>query len=365
MARTGEPIRTGLVGFGLGGSLFHAPFIEADPRLRLTTVVTSTPDRQAVVRRLYPRARLAGSVDDLVEHLDEVDLVVISTPNRTHVQLAETFIHERRSVVVDKPVAPTSGEVRGLESMAQAAGVRVFPFHNRRWDGDFRTVLSLMRESRFGQVHRFESRFERWQPEIDPAAPRRWKAEEGPGHATGILFDLGTHLVDQAVMALGRPDAVYAERDTRRALARVDDDVFVALSYPGRVRAHLWASAVAADRGPRFRLLGRDGAFVKYGMDPQEAALASGARPSEHGNWGTEGPEAWGVLRTDGGDSPVETQPGAYQLFYAGVAACLLDGADPPVTCEDAFVTARIIEAAQLSSESGQVTRLDWEMPGG
>jgi predicted dehydrogenase len=243
-------------------------------------------------------------------------------------------------------VAPTPTEARRLVQLADEVERMFVPFHNRRWDGDFRTVSAILRSGRLGTVHRFESRYERWQPVVGPGAERSWKRDPSPGYATGILYDLGTHLIDQAVVAFGRPEAVYAEIDVRRTGASVDDDVFVALRYPGELRAHLWTSAVAADRGPRFRLLGSQGAYVKYGMDVQEAALIAGGRPTDPG-WGDEPPEAWGTVTTDEGARPEPTLPGAYQLFYAGLAACLLDGASPPVASADAVLVAEIIEMAQ------------------
>jgi predicted dehydrogenase len=249
-------------------------------------------------------------------------------------------------VVVDKPVAPTAEATRRLVQLADEVDRVFVPFYNRRWDGDFRTVTAILRSGRLGTIYRFESRYERWQPVIDPGAGRSWKRDPTPGHATGILYDLGTHLIDQAASTFGRPDAVYAEIDGRRPGASVDDDVFLALEYPGGLRAHLWASAVAADRGPRFRLLGSEGAYVKYGMDVQEAALLDGGRPSDSA-WGAESPEAWGVMTTGDDSWPEPTLPGAYQLFYEGLAACLVDGAAPPVAAADAVLVAEILEMAQ------------------
>lgn len=231
------------------------------------------------------------------------------------------------------------------------------PFQNRRWDGDFLTVSALLRSGRLGTLYRLESRYERWQPVAGSGPLRSWKRDPTPGHATGILYDLGTHLIDQAVVTFGRPDAVYAEIDVRRPGAEVDDDVFLALDYPGGLRVHLWASAVAAERGPRFRLLGSRGSYVKYGMDVQEAALLAGGRPTDRG-WGEEPPDAWGSVTTSGGRQLEPTVPGAYQQFYAGLAACLIDGAPAPVEAGDAVLTAQIVDAAQQSERAGTVVAL-------
>jgi predicted dehydrogenase len=262
-----------------------------------------------------------------------------------------------RPVVVDKPVAPTADEVRQLAEMADSSRTVVVPFQNRRWDGDFRTVVALLSARAIGTLHAFESRFERWQPQLPSAPDRSWKRDPAPHAGTGILFDLGSHLIDQAVVLFGRPASVYAEVGTRRISAEVDDDVFVALTYPGGPRVHLWMSAVAADRGPRFRLLGDEGAYVKLGMDVQEAALIAGHRPTEP-NWGEEPPTSWGYVDTGFERRDLPTQPGAYGVFYAGIAAYLFDDEAPPVDIADAVVTAEVIGAAYLSARSGTVVSL-------
>ena len=360
MEAAGRTVRTALVGYGLGGSVFHAPFIEAEPRIVLSVVVTSDPERQSAARARYPLARVVGSFAGLVEIIDEVDLVVVSTPNATHVALADAALRHARHVVVDKPVAPTAAEVRQLAGLAAEVGRMLVPFQNRRWDGDYRTATGLVRSGELGELHRFESRFERWEPAVRTASARSWKRDPGPGQANGILYDLGTHLIDQSVALFGRPRSVYAEIDVRRPRAEVDDDVFLALHYGRGLVCHLWASTVAADRGPRLRLLGSSGSFVKYGMDVQEAALVAGGSPSNPG-WGREPPESWGTVTTSAGSRAEATLPGAYQLFYSGLAACLLDGAPPPVDAADAVLTAEVVEAAQRSAAGSEVSLLSDE----
>jgi predicted dehydrogenase len=322
--------------------------------MELAIVVTSSPERQSHVQARYSGTRVLRSFDHLLDSLDLVDLVVVSTPNVTHVALAEAVLGRGRHVVVDKPVAPTAAEVRHLVELAGRVGRHLVPFQNRRWDGDFRTVHSLLQSEVLGTLHRFESRYERWQPGISSGPQRSWKRDPSPGHGTGILYDLGSHLIDQVVVLFGRPLAVYAEVDLLRDQGQVDDDVFVALAYPHGPRTHLWASALAADRGPRFRLLGQRGAYIKHGMDVQEDALIAGRRPSEPG-WGEESPDTWGTTITTAGSWLQPTLPGAYQLFYAGLATCLLDGGPPPIDPADAVLTAEIIEAARQSAADQQV----------
>jgi predicted dehydrogenase len=261
-------------------------------------------------------------------------------------------------VVVDKPVTAAANETRRLAALAEDVGTTIIPFQNRRWDGDFRTVVSLLRNGELGTLYTFESRYERWQPQVSSASDRKWKNDPQEGAGTGILFDLGTHVIDQAVMLFGRPEAVYAEVAVRRIGSHVDDDVFVALRYPHGPRVHLWMSAMASDRGPRFRLLGDASAFVKMGMDLQEAMLTEGHAPTES-RWGEEPASSWGHIGTGAERRAVPTLAGAYQLFYAGLASFLLDGAPPPVDIADAITTAEVIEAAYLSSRSGAIESLN------
>ena len=349
--------RVALIGFGVGGSLFHAPFIAGEPRLDLVSIVTANSRRQSEASARYSGTRLFARVEDLLAHLDDVDLVVVSTPNSTHVAIAEAFLACGRPVVVDKPVAPSADEVRRLAALAVATGTRVVPFQNRRWDGDFRTVAALLDSGELGTLYTFESRYERWQPQVSDSADRSWKRDPEPGIGTGMLFDLGTHVIDQAIVLFGRPDSVYAEVANRRSGAEVDDDVFVALHYRQGPRVHLWASAVAADRGPRFRLLGSTSAYVKVGMDVQEATLTAGHSPTEPG-WGEEPPASWGHIDTGTECRKVPTQAGAYQLFYSEMASFLLDGTPPPVDISDAVLTAEIIDAAYRSSHNGTTVEL-------
>ena len=349
--------RVALVGYGFGGSVFHAPFIAAEPRLDLACVVTASPQRQRHALARHPGVTLLPSFEELLDRIDDIDLVVVSTPNATHVTFAEAVLGHSRPVVVDKPVAPSADEVRHLAGLALAATTTVVPFHNRRWDGDFRTVRSLLGRGELGTLHAYESRYERWQPELPSDPDRAWKRDPSPAAAAGIVHDLGTHLVDQAVVLFGRPDAVYAEVARRRPGAELDDDAFLALRYADGRRVHLWASAVAADQGPRFRLLGSAGAYTKVGMDVQEAALIAGRLPGEP-SWGEDPVTSWGQINSGVELRPVPTCAGDYGLFYAGMAAFLLDGAPPPVEIADAILAAEIIDAALRSSTSGSVIAL-------
>jgi predicted dehydrogenase len=338
-------VRVALIGYGLAGSALHAPLIASTPGLRLATIVTAHPERQARARGEHPGARVAGSAEAVLAAPSAHDLVVIATPNATHVSLARAALAGGHAVVVDKPLAPSAEEARELVAEARRRGLFLSAFHQRRWDSDTLTLRRLLAEGALGDVLRFESRFERWRPE-----PRGgWRESDAPGGAGGLLYDLGSHLVDQALHLFGPVTRVYAELDRRRPGIAVDDDVFLALTHASGVRSHLWASALAGQLGPRVRALGTRAAYVKQQADGQEAALVAGARPGGT-DWGVEPPAGWGRLGVGDEARPVPSEPGAYPRFYAGVAASLRDGAPPPVEPADAVAGLEIIAAAQRSA---------------
>jgi predicted dehydrogenase len=351
---TPERLRVGVIGYGLAGAVFHVPLISATPELEVSSVVTANSQRQAQATRDLPGARVLDNVEALWERADEHDLVVVAASNRAHVPLALAALERGLAVVVDKPLAPTAAEGRRVVEAAADADAMLTVFHNRRWDGDMRTVVRLLDEGAVQPVTRFESRFERWRPAVQPGA---WRERGAPEDAGGVLFDLGSHLVDQAIVLFGRPTHVYAEIDRRRPGAEVDDDAFVALAHAHGVRSHLWTSHVAALPQARMRLLGVRGAYVKDGLDGQEEALRSGKRPGDPG-WGQEPAERWGWLAGGEDLRRVETEPGAYEQFYAGVVRWLREGAPPPVDPIDAVSGLEVLEAAFASARRGEVVAL-------
>jgi predicted dehydrogenase len=332
------PIRVALLGYGLAGSVFHAPFIAAADGLELAAVTTRDAERRRSAEESYPGVLVLDGPEDVFERAEDFDLIVVATPNRFHVPNTLAALEAGLPVVVDKPVTPTADEARQLIDAARERHLLLTVFQNRRWDGDFLTVRKLVREGALGRVHRFESRIDRWRPQLTGA----WR--ERTDEAGGLLLDLGTHLVDQALQLFGPAELVHAEIDTRRADAEVEDDVFLALRHETGERSHLWMSLVAAQPGPRFRALGGKGAFVKYGEDPQEGALRAGGTPGDLG-WGEEPREAWGRL----GERPVPTEAGNYVAFYDGVARALRGGSPPPVDPADAVQVLELLEAARLA----------------
>jgi predicted dehydrogenase len=344
-----RPLRVGLLGYGLAGRAFHAPLIAASPALTLAAVVTRDPERRAALQAAHPGADVLDTPEQMWERASSLDLVVVATPNRSHIPLARAALHAGLAVVVDKPLAASAAEARALIAEARAQRRLLTVFQNRRWDGDFLTARRLIGEGALGAVYRFEARFERWNPVPRPG----WREYGDPEEAGGLLFDLGAHLIDQALQLFGSVRSVYAELDRRRAGVVVDDDAFVALTHASGTRSHLWMTKIAAQRAPRFRILGERAAFTKDGLDGQEAAMAAGGVPGAPG-WGEEPPERWGLLGEDGTAQPVRTEPGCYQRFYDAVADAVTSGAPPPVDPEDAVVALEIMEAARASAERGQ-----------
>ncbi|HEX6843669.1 MAG TPA: Gfo/Idh/MocA family oxidoreductase [Actinomycetota bacterium] len=351
-----DTIRVGLIGYGLGGAVFHAPLVDATPGMALAVVVSGNPERQASAAARYPGARVVANADDLWANADDLDLIVISTVNRAHVPLAKAAFAAGLPVVMDKPLAASAADGQALVDAADASGLLFSVFQNRRWDSDFLTLRRLLEADAIGTPARFESRFERWRPTLDPDA---WRERADADEAGGLLFDLGSHLIDQAMLLFGRPTHVYAEVDARRHGAAVDDDAFVALTHPNGVRSHLWMSAVARVHGPRFRVLGSEGAFVSYGLDGQEDALAAGGDPASPG-WGAEPPDRWGTLADEDGERVVESRPGDYPAYYAGVAESLRSGAALPVDPRDSVDGLRVIEAALRSARAHETVALEW-----
>ncbi len=332
----------GIVGYGLAGSVFHAPLIAATPGMEVAAVVTANPDRQVQAAADFPAAAVLSDARLLWEDARSYDLTVVAAPNRAHASLGHAALDAGLPVVIDKPLAASSDDGRRLDAAARERGLMLAVFHNRRWDGDMLTVQRLVGEGALGEVLRFESRFERWRPE---RAADAWRERGDPAEAGGVLFDLGSHLVDQALVLFGAVDDVYAEVERRRPGALVGDDVFIALRHTSGVRSHLWMSHLAGQAGPRMRVLGTEAAYVKWGLDPQEDALRAGARPGEAG-WGREPRERWGTLGAGEDTRPLETEPGAYDRFYDAVAEALREGKPAPVPAGEALAGLEILETA-------------------
>ncbi|MFJ3585267.1 Gfo/Idh/MocA family oxidoreductase [Streptomyces sp. NPDC090127] len=348
------PLRVGLVGYGLAGSVFHAPLIAATDGLVLDTVTTGNPERQALARAAHPGVRIAETHEELWARADELDLIVVASPNKTHVPIATAALTAGLPAVVDKPVAGTAAEARELAALAEERGLLLSVFQNRRWDNDFLTLRRLIADGALGEVQRFESRFERWRPQLKGG----WRESGAPEEIGGLLYDLGSHVVDQALVLFGPAVQVYAESDVRRPGAEADDDTFLAITHANGVRSHLYVSATTAQLGPRFRVLGSSSGYVKYGLDPQEGELREGLLPRPGVAWGVEPESQWGRLGAGespltGGGIPVPTLPGDYPAFYAAVAAAVRGTGTNPVTAHEAAAALDVLESARRSAREG------------
>ena len=342
-----RPIRVAVAGFGLSGSVFHAPLIAAVPAFSLEVISTSDAGRKAAASASYPAARIVDSPSDILELAGDLDLLVLGTPPATHYPLAKAALEAGLDVVVDKPFAVHSAEGEELIALAARLGRVLTVFQNRRWDGDFFTVRGLLNSGALGTVSRFESRFERWSPEVAKA----WKASATADDGGGVLFDLGTHLLDQALELFGPATVTQAELHARRQGEPVDDDVFLALRHDSGVTSHLWMNMLCAQQGPRFRLLGSKGAYTKHGVDPQEPFIVAGGGPLDE-DYGVEDPDWAGLLGRDGHLDRLPTERGAYPEFYriladkinaGGAASALPLPVDPAGPVE----VLRLIEQAR------------------
>lgn len=342
-------LNVGLVGYGLAGRVFHAPLIQAADGMELVAVVTTDADK---VHADLPEVEVLPKAATLFERRD-IDLVVIATPNDTHFSLSKAALAAGKHVVVDKPFAVTLSEARLLRTQAESVERSLSVFHNRRWDGDFLTLKALLEEERLGRVVSLESRFDRFRPTVVD----RWREKPRPGG--GIWYDLGPHLLDQAIQLFGMPRAVLLELDTQRDGAEVDDDFLCLLEYDGR-RVSLKASALVADPTPRFRVHGTRGSYVTFGQDPQEARLKETLAVTPEMGMGAE-PGRLTLMADDGeapGVQPHPTLPGDYPAFYAGVAEMLLQDGPPPVPLEGAMQVMELLEASLDSYRQARWVRL-------
>jgi len=344
-----KPLRVVIVGYGLAGSVFHAPLVDSTEGLEVAAIVVRNPERQAKARQNFPHAQIYESFIEVCTDAELFDAVVIATNNATHAPFAVASMKAGLPVVVDKPFAVTVQECEEVLSVSHRTGVLLTVFQNRRWDNDFLTVKSIVESGKLGRLTRFESRFERYRP---TPRPDSWREKGSLAEGGGLLFDLGSHLIDQALHLFGEPDLIYGETHTRREGLQVDDDSFVAIRFKNGVQAHLWASAVAPLPGPRFKVSGLSGCYEKYGLDPQEDALRGGGTPRDQG-WGIEADDHSGVLvEYSGGnrvESVIKSEPGAYQVFYSQFRDAILTGGPLPVDPRDALNTMRVIDLARQS----------------
>jgi scyllo-inositol 2-dehydrogenase (NADP+) len=334
-------VRVGLVGYGISGAIFHAPLIQSVEQLRLAAIVTS---RREQVERELPSVRVVSGFGELCND-PAIELVVVAAPTSTHFEIAQAALSAGKHVVVDKPFTLTVQEADALIALAAAKNRVLSVFQNRRWDSDYLTAGKCISEGRLGAVYFYEAHFDRFRPRLKGG----WREEAGPG--SGTLYDLGAHLIDQALQLFGLPETITADVFRQREHAAADDYFHLILGYGVR-RVILHSSMIVRDPGPRLAVHGDLGSFLKYGIDPQEDALRAGKRPRDP-DWGTDAGDPPGSILTiaNGTRASIPTERGAWQTFYEGIAAAILEDARVPVKPEEARDGLRIIEAALRSAE--------------
>jgi len=336
-------LRVGIVGFGLAGRYFHAPLIAA-AGMRVHGIVTSRADE---VRRLHADAVVLSSPEALLAR-DDIDLVVVASPSQFHFSQAHDALLAGKHVVVDKPVSITASEAQSLARLARDRKLKLAVFQNRRWDGDFLTVQKLLREQRLGEIAAFHARWNRFRPEVQD----RWRERAEPG--SGMLYDLGSHLIDQVLCLFGRPDWIQADVFAQRRGA-VADDGFEILMAKGSLRISLGVSSLAANGDWRYCIHGSRASYFKTGLDPQEDQTRGGMQITDAG-FGVEAAERSGrlVMGADGSVETIPTERGRWLTFYEHMKSSIENDAPVPVPAEEAATVLEVIEAARRSSDEGR-----------
>ncbi|WP_046178274.1 oxidoreductase [Domibacillus tundrae] len=331
-------IGTAIIGYGFSGSTFHAPFLDEMEEFTVVCVLSSNEEK---VKKDLPNTDVAGEIEDIMARTD-VELVVVTTPSSLHFDLAKKALEAGKHVIVEKPMVPTLKEAEELAACAKEHNVVLSVFQNRRYDGNFLTVKKLMDEGRLGDIYVYEAHYDRFEPIISNG----WREENKP--ASGILYDLGAHLIDQALSLFGMPDSITADIQKQRPNAVVDDYFHLILAY-GSKRVILHSSMITFEQGSKYKVHGTLGTFMKKGEDPQEGELLEGRRP-DGADWGMDPLDQYGTLYTSSGSEKIVTLPGDYRHYYKGIYECVRHGKPCPVAGEEGVMTIRIIEAALASS---------------
>ncbi|GGD07554.1 oxidoreductase [Pontibacillus salipaludis] len=335
-----KPIKTGLIGYGLSGQVFHAPFLQSMPEFELTTVSTSKKEK---AEQDLGQIHITPTPDALIQDND-IELIIITAPNEYHFPLAKAALESGKHVVIEKPFVVHSHEGKELLQIAEANNRLLSPFHNRRWDNDFLTVKKLIEGNALGDVTSYEAHFDRYRPHVRD----RWREKDVPG--AGILYDLGAHLIDQALHLFGSPAQVQGIARAQREGAEVDDYFHLLLDY-NALQVILHSSSLVRATGPKFQVHGTKGSFIKYGTDPQENQLREGMLPNQFG-WGVDSEENYGILTND--EHPdgirVPTEKGSYESYYKQLAAAIRNEKQLPVTGQEGLNVIQIIEDILHSS---------------
>jgi predicted dehydrogenase len=339
-------INVGLLGYGLSGRFLQTPFFKAHSGFRVARVMTSRGDQ---LKESFPDLTPTTTVEEVFSDQD-IDLVAIATPNATHYELARAALKAGKHVLVDKPACATAAELRELRDLAKASKLQLFVFQNRRWDSDFLTVSQLLKSGELGQLVAYEARYDRWKPEPNAKA---WKETPGPG--AGMLYDLGSHLIDQAIACFGVPKQVSGRTWIQRSFSIIPDAFDLQMEYEG-FTADLSCSLLVREPTPRYRLHGTQGAYVKYGIDVQEDQLRAGLSPLAAG-FGQEPAEQDGILHTERRGEvfrgTVPTTPGRWLGLFENMYDAIKGKDNPAVTLEEVIAQLEVIETVGLASSDG------------
>jgi len=346
-----QPIGVGIASFGLSGRVFHAPLITSNKKFALKRIVERSKNE---AREIYPNATVSKSFEDLLND-EAIDVVVVNTPDQTHFEFAKKVLLAGKHVVVEKPFTQTVAQAEELIALAREKRLMLTIFQNRRWDGDFLTVKEIVKKQVLGRLVDFESHFDRYRYGIQPDT---WKERADAG--AGLVYNLGSHMIDQALVLFGMPEAVTAHIRIVRTRGEVDDWYDIKLHYSD-LNVCTKSSYLVREVGPRYILHGTLGSFIKHGLDPQEEALKQGQAPGAT-DWGKESQEWWGLLNTEVNGTQrkviVETKLGNYGAFYNDVYDCIVHRTNPPIDPVDALNVIRIIEAAKKSNDERRTVSL-------
>ena len=341
-----ETIKTAIIAFGKSAARFHAPFLHVNSGFQICKVLER--HRQESLKR-YSYVEVIRDLESILDD-PEIELAVVTSPNPTHYDIASQLLDAGKHVIMEKPFTVTVEEAEKLKKLADKNGRILSPFHNRRWDGDFRTVKNIHQEQMLGEIVEFETHFDRFRPEIG----ENWREKDAPG--SGVLYDLGPHLVDQVLQLFGMPKSIYADVRKQRKNAVTDDYFDLELYYHG-FKAILKAGMVSRIPGPRYLIHGTKGSFRKEGLDPQEDRLKNGELPGLP-DWGVESAEQWGHLDTSVNGlhykGRLETVQSSYMAYFDGIYDSIVKGKTAPVTAEEGIQTMKIIHKAMESSELGR-----------
>jgi scyllo-inositol 2-dehydrogenase (NADP+) len=346
-----NPIKTALLSYGMSGEIFHAPLLSVDSGFALTTVVQRKSDK---ARHRYPDIKIVRDITDVIDDTT-IEVVVINVPNELHFDYASKALNAGKHVIVEKPFTVTTKEADDLIALAKKKNRLLTVFQNRRWDGDFMTVKKVIENKWVGKIAEFELHYDRYRNYIEA---NTWKEEQGPG--SGILYNLGSHMLDQVLVLFGMPLEVDARVGIQRPNGKVEDFYDIRMQYKD-FHAVVKSSYLVREPTPRYILHGTEGSFIKYGIDPQEQSLKDGKIPGTPG-WGTDPKELWGKLNTTIGDlhieGLIETLPGNYMMFYKNVYEAIRNGKELSVKAEESRDVIKLIEACYESNSARKAVKI-------